>query len=657
MNIWTSLTSLGFEYAVSASQRRSVFLSNVMSIALSCLGFILGVVYYFWYGVSFITISIPIVSFFCLMPLLLNHWNLSGLARLWLCLFVPVTVMGLSIYSKVEYYERAEELDYFTFRIIILSTCVFPPIFFSVREKTAFALTSLLLLTLLMLHDPLHRHFNVAYEDLSMHRSNYGFTNVVILMVYLMMTGAVTFMKGVSEANELKTQRLINVLNETNQKLTEKNNEVEIRNHEILDQAEKLNVSRQKLTDAYKVIEEQRNLLFIQNKTLSTELVEKNKELTETNNELIKHNNELRQFSYTVSHNLRGPVASLLGLLKLFNHSDLSKENIEILQHLESSAYRLDGIIKDLSKIIDIRHDIFQIRQQINLDREINEILEVLGREIETHNVSMNVNLSRAGIIYSVKPMVHSIVYNLISNAIKYRSPERKSLISVTSYDDDHYYYIEVTDNGLGIDLGKNKDHLFRLYKRFHHHVEGKGLGLYLVKLQAEALGGSITVESEPNRFTTFRIRLKKPENAERQKLHQDTFAEIFYDARMNCIGVNWSQEATHEQYTEVTQKVLEFINAYNTPNYLSDASRQLNLEPLATYPVLRKMVKEAAKHGLVRVALVYPRNLKDGHSLDGIGDTPVTIRTFSELSNAVEWIDHENAAPPKKLTGQWKNS
>jgi signal transduction histidine kinase len=650
MMFWNTLTSIGVQYAATPSQRRSIFLSNAISIVLAGLGLILFVAYYLWYGMSVVTAAIPLISILCLSSLLFNSWNLSIVSRIWVCLFVPITTMALSIYAKSIYYENQEELDYFTFRIIILSSCVFPPVFFAIREKVYLISTSLAILIILLLHDPLHTFFGVPYRSMNLKESNYAFTNIVILMMFLIMSGAVIFMKWISEVNEVRAQTLIGELNATNHMLQDKNTEIEIRNEEISKQAEHINLSRQKLTEAYKIIEEQRNLLFVQNKNLSSELIEKNKELTETNNELIKHNNELRQFSYTVSHNLRGPVASLMGLLKLFTPEDLSSANQEILQHVEASTQRLDNIIKDLSKIIDIRHDIFHIRQQIHLDYEINEILEVLNREIELSNISIDINLHSA-VLYSVRPMVHSILYNLISNAIKYRASDRKPAIQISSSEDEKFYYIEITDNGLGIDLQRDKDNLFKLYKRFHHHTEGKGLGLYLVKLQAEALGGSISVKSEPNTFTTFTVKLRKPENAERQLLYHEPFAEIFFDARLNCIGTIWHKKVTVDQYKLVTKKVLDFINAYNTPNYLSDLSLE-DMNNGEMEEVFSAVLPEAVKQGLTRIAVIMPNGDK-ASNMDGkakLLSIGIHMELFGTMNDATKWIEKENSKDPVKI-------
>jgi signal transduction histidine kinase len=643
MSFLNSLMNVGVGFAKKPSEKRSIFLTNVISLILFAAGMVLFALYFYWYGGSVITFIIPIIGILSLSCILFNSLDLTAISRFWVCLFLPISIIALSIYSKTIYYDQQEELDYYTFRIVILSCCIFPPMFFSTssgRERTMLLATLGIILGILILHDPLHSYFGVGYQQAVLKQSNYAFTNVIIVVMYLLMTGAVIFTKWISEVNEAKANALIEELNVTNSQLKVKNSEIEIQNREILDQTDKLNLSRQKLADAYKLIEEQRNLLYVQNKNLSSELIEKNNELTETNNELIKHNNELRQFSYTVSHNLRGPVASLMGLLKLFQPEKLSPDNADIFTHIETSTQRLDNIIKDLSKIIDIRNDIFQIRQQIDLAHEAHEILQVLHREIISHDVSVNLKINETRVIYSVRPMVHSILYNLISNAIKYRSDERPAEIEIITGEDNTFYTLEVRDNGLGIDLARDRDNLFKLYKRFHHHTEGKGLGLYLVKLQAEALGGTIHVNSELNHFTSFVVHLRKPENAERQVLYQDETAEIFFDATLNCIGTHWSKP-TYHQYKSVLRKVLEFIKAYNTPNFLADLSAETNFKDREKHILFTQITEEAARNGLHRLAAFNaPGDLtNESHLNDHLKRMGIELKYFASAQQAIEWI------------------
>jgi signal transduction histidine kinase len=648
MTLLQKLADSGIHFASSTSQRRSILLSNLVSLILFGLAMVLFVAYYWWYGWSVVTAAIPVAAVLCLSGIVLNHFNLSTIGRVWLALLVPVMTIAVSIYAKNLYYEYQEELDYFTFRFIMLATCVFPAIFFSFREKKLLFITSAAGLLILMAHDPLHEFFGVPYRKDVLKESNYAFTNIVILVTYGVMMGAVFFLKWASESSEEKAEKLIRELNQMNEEQAEKNTEIEAQNQEIIAQAENLNMSQHKLKEAYDVITAQKELLLLQNQNLSSELTDASKDLSATNAELIKHNNELRQFSYTVSHNLRGPVASLMGLIGLIDQKNLSSENAEIHQHLLTSVKRLDSIISDLSKIIDIRHDIFHIRQRINLAAEADEILNGFKKDIDAYQIVVKTDFSKCTEIYSVRPMVHSILYNLISNAIKYRTPASRPEIEISSAIDQNYV-IRIRDNGLGIDLKKHKNNLFKLYKRFHFHTEGKGLGLYLVKLQAETLGGSVEVESEINRHTTFTVYLGQPQNIQQQILYQEPYARIFFDATINAIGAEWHGPLSSEQYRNAFLKCLEFVKAYNTPNYIADISDQGYIAREDQQWMFEKIMPEAAQYGLKRIAAVRSgaddavirQYLKSIH--ENLLKLGIRQEYFLTLNEAMDWIQVEN--------------
>jgi len=468
-------------------------------------------------------------------------------------------------------------------------------------------------------------------------------------LTYCVMVGAVMFLKWVSEKNENKNIELITELNRAYQELVEKNAEIEAQSIELTAQSEVLHNNQQKLLETYQEIEQHKNFLSYQNESLTSELVEKNKDLTFTNTELIKHNNELRQFSYTVSHNLRGPVASLLGLNRLIDVQQLDDNNRTVIRHFRDAIAQLDTIIHDLGKIIDIRHDIFKIRQKINLEKEIKEIKKVLKKEIDTHHIKIHYDFSNCPDIYSVKPMVHSILYNLISNSIKYRSLDRHAEITLTAYEDNQHFIVSVKDNGLGIDLNRNKENLFKLYKRFHYHTEGKGLGLYLVKLQCEALGGNVQVDSELNKFTTFVVHLRKPENIQMQLLYNESHARIFYDAKINSTGVKWHGPVSSEQYHKVFNKCIEFLKAYNTPSWISDISDQGPISSADQQWMFNTILTEAARSGLRRIAAIRPDagNIKGNEYLEGIKNAIARLGIdqayFKNFEEAFNWIMEEN--------------
>ncbi|MBA4056989.1 MAG: hypothetical protein C0490_19900, partial [Marivirga sp.] len=374
MDFVRSLVFSGIESANTPSAKRGVQLSNAIGLILFSLSLVTAVLYYVWYGWNLLTYLIPVIGSLALITVVFNAMTYTTLSRVWISLGPPVFVTFLSIYSKSVYYDRQQELDYFTFRIVMLGSCVIPWVIFSLKEKRALFITSFLGLAILLSHDPLHTLFGVPYLQDKLKVLNYYFTNVVIFITFGILIGSLAFLKWISEKNEDQNIELIRDLNKTNEILSERNTEIESQSVEILAQSDILQNNQNQLLEANRLIAQQRELLFNENQSLESELVKRNTDLTETNSELIKHNNELRQFSYTVSHNLRGPVASLLGLIELIDGDKLDESDQEVFSYIASSAEQLDQIIRDLTKIIDIRHDIFKIRQKIDLHSEIDEV-------------------------------------------------------------------------------------------------------------------------------------------------------------------------------------------------------------------------------------------------------------------------------------------
>jgi signal transduction histidine kinase len=649
MNVVSSLLNAGTGFALTPSAKRGVELSNAIGLILFTLSLFTGLSYFVWYSWNVVTFAIPLLGIAALLTVFLNSIGQINLSRAWISIGPPLLVTSLSIYSKQVYYDHQQELDYFTFRIVVLGTCVIPWIIFSLEEKAPLFVCAGIGISILLAHDPLHYVFGVPYQQDKLKVLNYYFTNVVVFITYWIVIGSLLFLKWVSEQNEDRNIDLINELNKANKALLERSAEIEAQSVEIQAQTDILYANQNQLIEANHLIEEQRKLLFNKNQSLESELIEKNTHLTEANTELIKHNNELRQFSYTVSHNLRGPVASLLGLLELLNPKQLQDNDRLIVDHIKTSTKNLDQIIKDLNKIIDIRHEIFKIRQKIDLESELEEIATMMKRELELNNVVLNKDVLTCRYIYSIKPMVNSIIYNLMSNAVKYRSSERQPVIDVSAKEDDRFYIIEVRDNGLGIDIKQNQEGLFRLYKRFHFHTDGKGLGLYLVKLQCESLGGSIEVESEINRYSKFTVRLQKPVNIDRQLLYEAEHAEIFFDAKVNATGVIWKRNVTSEQYRIVFKKCLEFVHSYNTPNYISDMSNQGPITHEDQRWMFEDILPHAIENGLKKIAAVRPdiTNPVVIDYLNGINENVKRLgaeqRFFTSIDDAFEWIRSEN--------------
>jgi PAS domain S-box-containing protein len=224
--------------------------------------------------------------------------------------------------------------------------------------------------------------------------------------------------------------------------------------------------------------------------------------------QLVMHNNDLLQFSFIASHNLRGPVATILGLAQLIKLQPIENEALNtLLNHLFTSVTKLNEVIHDLTKILEIRSDHSQSKQWLDIGELFNTIKETLALQLTSQDIEIITDFTACTHFFSIKSYFYSILYNLISNAIKYRSPGRSAVIELKTFQTSTHVGFLVRDNGIGIDLEQFSNKLFTLYQRFHLEVEGKGLGLYLVKTQINALNGTIDVTSTPGEGTMFTVR------------------------------------------------------------------------------------------------------------------------------------------------------
>ena len=166
-------------------------------------------------------------------------------------------------------------------------------------------------------------------------------------------------------------------------------------------------------------------------------------------------------------------------------------------------------MVRDLNTILEIRKNNESIISEVRFDAVLIFVKRYIEKEIEDTRCVIKADFSKAPKINSVKPYVESVIQNLLSNAIKYRHPHRTPVITITTEPVDDYICLTVSDNGLGIDTELYKNKIFTLYQRFHNHVEGKGLGIYLIKTQVIALGGRIELESKVDEGTVFKVYFK----------------------------------------------------------------------------------------------------------------------------------------------------
>ena len=241
-----------------------------------------------------------------------------------------------------------------------------------------------------------------------------------------------------------------------------------------------------------------------------TEEKEKEKEKEQLIRELTQNNKDLKQFSYITSHNLRAPLSNLTGLLNLIE--DIPIENSELKEMIagfSKSTHILNETINDLVKVIIIKDNPSIQKEKVLIKEVFENVFSQLSFLISINKPILKIELEEVTILNINKSYLESIFLNLLTNSIKYKSLNKQLRIWITSKVIGDNLILTFKDNGIGIDLERNRDKIFGLYQRFHNYPDSKGLGLYLVKSQVETMGGTITIDSEVNKGTTFTIIFK----------------------------------------------------------------------------------------------------------------------------------------------------
>lgn len=221
---------------------------------------------------------------------------------------------------------------------------------------------------------------------------------------------------------------------------------------------------------------------------------------------LTTQNKQLEDFAHIISHNLRGPVSNLHSLLNFYKEEENIEYKDELMEMFEKTVTNIGSTLNELLEVVSIRHESKRDREKIVFETVFSKITTTFQGHILELNANVTADFSEAPEIKYSPTYLESIMQNLLSNALKYHTPEQKPVIHFATTNTDDRIELTVSDNGLGIDLSKNGSRLFGLHKTFHKHPEAKGVGLFLTKTQVETMGGTISAVSKVNEGTTFKI-------------------------------------------------------------------------------------------------------------------------------------------------------
>ena len=235
---------------------------------------------------------------------------------------------------------------------------------------------------------------------------------------------------------------------------------------------------------------------------------EKEKEVQKLLHTTKDQNQRLKEFSYITSHNLRASVANMIGLSQMLK---VAPGNEDYLEMLKVTTQKLDNSITNINELINFENenDVLQ-KVDCSLSEAVQRVLKLTNQIIEKKKVDLSVNIAESHTIKAFPAYLDSILHNLITNALKYGITDHAKTLNISASYENLGTSVVIKDQGLGIDLDRYREKMFKLGTRLHDTSDGQGLGLFMTKRQLEAMGGKIEVQSGVNKGTTFKLFFQK---------------------------------------------------------------------------------------------------------------------------------------------------
>ena len=241
-------------------------------------------------------------------------------------------------------------------------------------------------------------------------------------------------------------------------------------------------------------------------KKMQRELRKANDQLSSLNKYLVNQNKQLEDFAHITSHNLRAPIANLKALMQIMNETDEEQEKELYRSMFQEVIKNIDETLNDLIEVVQIRKDLNVERERLVFSERLQKVKDILFVDMETSGIRLTTDFAEAPDIEYPRIYLDSILQNLLTNAIKYRSHDRTPTLHLRSWTVDNGVMLTAEDNGMGIDMERYGAKLFGFRKTFHKNKDAKGIGLFITKSQIEAMGGSIQAESQLGVGTKFII-------------------------------------------------------------------------------------------------------------------------------------------------------
>jgi PAS domain S-box-containing protein len=238
--------------------------------------------------------------------------------------------------------------------------------------------------------------------------------------------------------------------------------------------------------------------------------IEKERKLKQLLAVTSQQNKKLYNFTHIVSHNIRSHTSNLAMIVDVIENTENTVEKLSYFDLFKEGTEKLSETIEYLNEIITIQQKTNIEKTKIPLKNEIEKTKKALSLLIRESQITITHSIPTELLVNAIPAYLDSILLNLFSNAIKYKSPKRKPILEIGYEVNENFTIITFRDNGLGLNVQKNSHKIFGMYKTFHGNEDAKGIGLFITKNQLEAMGGKIEVESEVDLGSVFKIYLNE---------------------------------------------------------------------------------------------------------------------------------------------------
>jgi PAS domain S-box-containing protein len=238
--------------------------------------------------------------------------------------------------------------------------------------------------------------------------------------------------------------------------------------------------------------------------------IEKEIELKQLLEVTSQQNDKLYNFAHIVSHNIRSHSSNLAMVVDVIENTEDITEKLSYFDLFKEGTEKLSETIESLNEIITIQQKTNIEKTKIHLKSEIEKTKKALSIAIKESKITITHTIPDELVVNVIPAYLDSILLNLFTNAIKYKSPEREAILEIGHEVNENFTIITFKDNGLGLNLKKNGHKIFGMYKTFHGNEDAKGIGLFITKNQLEAMDGKIEVESKVGLGSIFKVYLNE---------------------------------------------------------------------------------------------------------------------------------------------------